>query len=179
MKFIFVRHGESEANKANRIGQPNTKLTETGMEQAHQTGKKLTRSGIKIIVRSEAVRARQTAEIIAGELGIPLANIKAMPELNERRMGKLEGSIKDHEPIWYYTQDGPEFEPRVKLLERAHKALEKIAQLSKEGLVLVVGHAASGFYLLQAVKGVKEVQDIASAAKQIPNASYLEVEIHD
>jgi len=175
-KFIFVRHGESEANKAKRIGELGTKLTEAGMEQALETGKALKGQSIDIIVCSEFLRAQQTAEIIAGELGIPIANIKIIPELNERRMGKYEGSLKDHEPVWYYTAEGPEFEPGPKLLNRMHRAIAAIKDLSEKGKVLAVGHAGSGFYLQQAAKNIKDVKDFP-ASVQMGNAAIMEIEI--
>lgn len=175
-KFIFVRHGESEANLANRIGKIDTRLTEKGREQARETGRMLNGKNIKTIVCSDYLRAQQTAEIIAGELSIDIKDVKIIKDLGERRMGKYEGTLKDHEPEWYYMAEGPEFEPRRALFERAQQALDDIKKLCKDGLVVVVGHACSGFYLLQAAQGINDVEDF-KPAKQMINAGYIEVEI--
>ena len=178
--FIFVRHGESEANRDFKIGALDTNLSDKGIEQAHQTGKELAQShkDIKTIVCSQFVRAQQTAEIIAAELGIPLSNIKVFENLAERRMGKYEGQPKEHETAWYYTAEAEnsEFEPRADLLKRMHTALEKIAALGKDGMVLVVGHALSGYFLMQASKGIADIHEMPDG-NMMPNASYFEVTV--
>jgi len=175
-KFIFVRHGESESNKAGILSDPHTRLTEQGIEQAHKTGVDLRDKGIKIIACSKYVRAQQTAEAIAAELGIDVEHIKVIDTLHERSMGKLEGKPREHEQTWYFTAEGPDFEPRADILKRSHKTLETVKELSKQGLVVVVGHGLSGFYLLHAAKGVVDVKDIPDAIL-MTNAEFMEVEI--
>ncbi|MDB5183273.1 MAG: histidine phosphatase family protein [Candidatus Saccharibacteria bacterium] len=177
-KFIFVRHGESEANRDFKLGALDTKLTQKGIEQAHQTGKELKGKGIKIIACSTFVRAQQTAEIIAGELGIPVDKIKVIYDLAERRMGKYEGKTKEHPTEWYYSPEAenPEFEPRADLLKRMHKTLNEIEELSKGGMVLVVGHALSGLYLEEASKGIMRVENLPPGS-MMANASFMEIEI--
>ena len=177
-KFIFVRHGESESNKAGILSDPHTRLTEQGVEQAHKTGRDLIGKGIKIIACSKYVRAQQTAEAIAAELGIDIEHIKVIDTLHERSMGNLEGKPRQHPPTWYFTVEGPEFEPRSNILKRSYETLETIKELSKQGLVMVVGHGLSGFYLLHAAKGITDVKDIPEAVL-MTNAEFTEVEIKD
>jgi broad specificity phosphatase PhoE len=175
-KFIFVRHGESESNKHGILSTPYTKLTEEGIEQARKTGLELKGKGIKIIMCSSYIRAQQTAETIAGELGVDVAHIKVIDTLFERRMGKFEGHPREHESIWYFTAEGPGYEPLVDILKRAHESLKTIKKLSEDGLVMVVGHGLSGFYLLQAAKGIHDIKDVPEPTL-MTNAGYSEVEI--
>jgi broad specificity phosphatase PhoE len=175
-KFIFVRHGESESNKSGILSTPYTELTALGIEQAQKTGQELKAKNIKVVACSAFIRARQTAEIIALELGINVAGVKVIDTIHERRMGKVEGQPRQHESIWYFNAEDPDFEPRADILKRAHETLNTIKKLSEEGLVMVVGHGLSGFYLLQASKGVVDIKDLPEP-NLLVNAGYIEVEI--
>jgi broad specificity phosphatase PhoE len=175
-KFIFVRHGESKANKDGILSTPDTPLTELGISQARQTGIDLKGKGVKVIASSDFIRAQQTAETIAGELGIEVENIKVISTLHERLMGSFEGKPREHEGIWYFSAEGPEFEPLQDLLDRLHDALETIRELSKEGLVAVVGHGLAGFFMIHAAKGITDVKDIPEP-KLMTNAEFMEIEI--
>jgi broad specificity phosphatase PhoE len=70
--IVWVRHGQSTWNVIDRLqgqelGPP---LTDLGREQAAATAEELVDQGIARILSSPAVRARQTADIIAGRLGL-------------------------------------------------------------------------------------------------------------
>ncbi len=176
-KFIFVRHGQSQANADGILADENPPLTEEGLRQARKTGYDLKDKGIKTIVCSPFLRAQQTAETIAGEIGIDIKHIKIIEELHERRLGRLEGTKKTHDSKWYettYGEDGMEIRPVI--IKRMQKCLEKIKQESKNGLVLAVGHGGSGFYLLQVAKGKTRFEDFDTHSG-ISNAEFIEVEI--
>lgn len=159
------------------IGEPDTPLTEKGREQARATGQSLKAENITQIISSPFLRARQTAEIIAAELGLPLSVIKTMQDLRERRMGDLEGKPKTYETAYYYDEH-PEhsLEPQQVLIERMQQVLATITQLASEtkGTTLVVGHAASGFYILQLAKGHQSV-DQFDPSTNIDNAAFVEM----
>lgn len=93
-KFIMVRHGESEGNRDRRFTISNeTPLTERGREQAHRAARRITRLfRPEIIVSSPFARARQTSEIIARELELP---IEIVHDLHERDLGCLKGQSYD------------------------------------------------------------------------------------
>jgi broad specificity phosphatase PhoE len=176
-RFIFVRHGQSQANADGIIATATTPLTEAGVEQAKKTGKELLTLGVTTIVASPYVRAQQTAQTIADELGIPLEQIKTIEELRERGLGDQEGNPKAHESAWYsQSDDNPTLETREQLLGRMNTALDKIKGFDETGLVLAVGHAISGFYLVEAAKGARIVADM-DGDNQIGNADFIEVRI--
>ncbi|MBC7232297.1 MAG: histidine phosphatase family protein [Chloroflexi bacterium] len=72
MRILLIRHAESEGNAAQRIqGWNDEPLTDRGREQAKALAKRLQNGyGICAVYASSLSRARQTAEIIAGSLGL-------------------------------------------------------------------------------------------------------------
>ncbi len=178
-KFIFVRHGQSKANASGMIADEHSRLTEEGLKQARKTGYELTNMGTKTIICSPFLRAQQTAETIAGELGIDIKHIKIIDELHERRLGKLEGTPKVHDSKWYETTYGEEgMELRPDIIKRMQKCLDIIRNESKNGLVLAVGHSGSGFYLLEIARGRTEFEDFSDHT-QIKNADFIVVNLKD
>jgi broad specificity phosphatase PhoE len=76
--MILVRHGQSEFNvvySQTRIdpGIHDPRLTEEGRRQALLAAERLATRGLTMILSSPYTRALQTAQIIAGELDLPIA----------------------------------------------------------------------------------------------------------
>ncbi len=173
MQFIFVRHGQSEANAAGIIGDSTTPLTDQGKGQAQQTGVNLKDKNITTILCSPFLRARQTTEIIATELGLPTTAITIIDDLQERGTGELVNKPKTHESEWYYITDSAEGEEKCQaLLERMTRALNQIKAVKSDGMLLVVGHAVSGFYLQQVAAG-KTSLDQLDPPTQMNNADHV------
>ena len=70
--ILWVRHGQSTWNVIDRMQghELSPPLTELGREQAAQTAALLADRGVVRVLSSPAVRARQTADIIAERLGL-------------------------------------------------------------------------------------------------------------
>ena len=88
--LLLLRHGESEWNLTGRVqGQaPGVQLTDRGWEQARQAAAALRGSGASRLLASDLLRAQQTAQVIAQELGLPVTSAS---ELREQALGELEG----------------------------------------------------------------------------------------
>jgi probable phosphoglycerate mutase len=175
----FVRHGKSIANATGRIGEPGTPLAEEGLEQARITGQDLKAMNVSTILCSPLIRAQQTAEIIAGEVGVPVNRIKIIEGLHERRMGELEGKPKQYESSFFIRNDAElGFETHAELIARCELALDKIRQAlaQSDGSVVVVGHAVSGLFLQQVARGHQRVDDFDTHV-HISNAEYIELPI--
>lgn len=90
MKLFFVRHGKDDENF--RGGWSNLGLMPEGAEQAKRLAtllkEKKEEYGIKKILSSDLVRAKETAEILAEALGVPVINDV---ELREADNGSLAG----------------------------------------------------------------------------------------
>jgi broad specificity phosphatase PhoE len=181
-KFYYVRHGQSTANEARLIADNTPELTQLGRDQALATARKLADKNITKILTSPLIRARQTAETIAAELGVAAENIMVVNDLRERSVGECEGKPKDMESHMYATLDTERgFEPQAVLIERLQRALGSIVEAigKTDGNVLVVGHVTSGYYLDQIVKGRTQVSDFEPYF-HMPNATYIEMELaHD
>lgn len=70
--IYFVRHGESDANKAGIRQGPDSTLSEEGQVQAERAGQRFKAFGIDHIVASPYTRTTQTAAIIHTHLHVPV-----------------------------------------------------------------------------------------------------------
>ncbi|TFH04732.1 MAG: histidine phosphatase family protein [Spirochaetales bacterium] len=88
--FYFVRHGESESNRAGRVqGHSNSSLTDDGIRHAEAAGKWFSDKGIDAFYTSPLDRTRETACIIGDQLrGLEL---KILDDLIELDTGALSG----------------------------------------------------------------------------------------
>lgn len=96
--LILVRHGQSEWNLKNLFtGWKNPPLTDKGVEEARETGRKLKAAGYDpdLYYTSALTRARQTLDLMLEELGVVNVTITRNQALNERDYGDLAGLNKD------------------------------------------------------------------------------------
>jgi len=85
----LIRHAESEWNALGRWqGQRDPVLSERGREQAQRLVATLADARLEAIVASDLARARETAAIVGGALGVPL-HLDA--RLRERDLGHWSG----------------------------------------------------------------------------------------
>lgn len=96
--LVLVRHGQSEWNLKNLFtGWRDVDLTEQGVAEAKEAGRKLKAKGIVFDVgfTSALKRAQRTLDLLLAEMGqtsIPIVHDQA---LNERDYGDLSGLNKD------------------------------------------------------------------------------------
>jgi broad specificity phosphatase PhoE len=70
-EVLLVRHGETDDNAANRFqGRVDTPLNERGREQSRALADALAGERLRALYASPLRRARETAEIVAGRLGL-------------------------------------------------------------------------------------------------------------
>jgi probable phosphoglycerate mutase len=138
--FWFLRHGETDWNAQGLSqGRTDIPLNGIGTAQAERAARTLKGSGIATVVASPLVRARRTAEIVAGALGLPVTLDEDLAEVN---FGEQEGQpMGDWYDDWiagsYTPRDGETF---AALLERAVLAVNRA--VAKPAPVLVVAHGA-------------------------------------
>lgn len=138
----FVRHGESTYNVhglANGDPALAIGLTPRGGLQAELAAAGLRHAGIERVFVSEFLRARQTAEIINRQHGVP---VLSDPRLNDRRSG-FEGwpvseylAAVSHAPIDARPAGGESYREQMTRVLSFLADLEKVAAAS----VLVVTH---------------------------------------
>jgi len=95
-RLVLVRHGESEANAARRIGgDRDADLTPRGVDQAYALRPRLAARGrFDRLVSSDLRRAVRTAEIATGDLR-PRPPLERHAALRERTLGDWEGLSLD------------------------------------------------------------------------------------
>lgn len=90
-KFLFLRHGETDWNKAGRIqGTTDIPLNATGRRQARTAAQALSGERFDRVIASPLARALDTARIVNQERVLPL---HTDPALMERGFGSFEGHI--------------------------------------------------------------------------------------
>lgn len=96
--LVLVRHGQSEWNLKNLFtGWKDPGLTEKGVAEAHDAGKRLAGMGLEfdIAFTSDLSRAQATLDIMLEELGQSGLETIRDQALNERDYGDLTGLNKD------------------------------------------------------------------------------------
>jgi 2,3-bisphosphoglycerate-dependent phosphoglycerate mutase len=95
--LALVRHGQSEWNLQKRFtGWRDPDLTNTGVQEAQDVGRKLLMLGIDVEIAfcSVLLRARHTLDLILAELDRQNIPVISNPALNERDYGELSGMSK-------------------------------------------------------------------------------------
>ncbi len=157
----LVRHGQTEWNRIGRYqGQADEPLNAAGIAQAHELASRLANEPFDAIVSSDLSRARQTAEIIAGTLGM---SIILDPRLREIDQGEWEGmyftdlvSRFEQELLKHHGDPSigpPGGETVTQVAIRANAAADDIARNYPGGKVLVVSHGLTISTLLASARG--------------------------
>jgi broad specificity phosphatase PhoE len=96
--IYFVRHGESVSNAAPGgmalPRQEGDRLTDRGFEQARAVAERLEAVGATRVLASPLRRSRETAEVIAERLELPITEVEDLRELRESE-GFGELSLED------------------------------------------------------------------------------------
>jgi len=145
--LLLVRHGETDWNAEGRLqGHTDRPLTDVGRRQAAQLADELAGHGIAAVYASDLARARETAEIVAARLGLP---VRLDPGLREKNWGTWEG-------LTPAERDGVELvgETTEAHRERTLAALRRICARHPGERVLVVTHGGSLRRVQAAVLGI-------------------------
>jgi broad specificity phosphatase PhoE len=155
--FYFVRHGESEANAGHRFsGRMDSPLTEHGRRQAEAVADLLEGTAFDRIIATPLARSLDTALAIARRRKMP---VDVERDLIEIDVGDRTGKTFDETrglPDW--RDDGfvawPGGETLEQVLERALRAMRRIARETPGGTVLVIGHGGVTRILLSHYLGI-------------------------
>jgi len=144
--FYYVRHAESTHNRDGIIaGSIDVPITAEGAFEAEEAAKHtaILMKDVKIIVASPLIRTRQTAEIFAKYLNVPIIYDEGLQELC---LGPWECKDKHSKAwkkmwgIWLSGGDPGGVETMHKFHKRIINTVNNI--LSKHDHILIVGHGA-------------------------------------
>jgi broad specificity phosphatase PhoE len=148
--ILLLRHGQTDWNRepARCMGWADIGLNDTGRAQARERARALKGRGLRLIVTSHLVRARETAAIVRDELGDGLPVI-ADPRLAESHRGdweqRLFDEIVEEEPqAWRHYREQPaafRFPGGESLTEQQRRVLAALRDVARDGRpALVVTH---------------------------------------
>jgi isoleucyl-tRNA synthetase len=154
-----MRHGEAESNvtSTTSYASGNTvKLTERGIEQVKATAALLKEKGVTKIYSSTFLRTKDTAKIIAAELGLPEDSIIYDERLVDINTGEFEGKTWN-EYFSFFTDQVERFEKKpngaeslLDVKRRVGEVLYDIEEKNKNENVLIIAHGIT-LWMLQAV----------------------------
>jgi len=142
----MVRHGESEGNRERRFTTtPDAPLTDLGREQAAQAARRIARLfHPRLVITSPYARARETGEIIAAAMRLP---VEVEHGIYERHFGYLRGqpydAVRDDptfetEKMWLWRPEGGESYEDVR--QRVSVAINEIRGRYPDQELIVVSH---------------------------------------
>jgi broad specificity phosphatase PhoE len=174
-RLWLVRHGQTDWNVEGRwqgqtpLAPP---LNATGLAQARALAEELSRASFDALYGSDLLRARQTAEIIAARLELP---VLFDPRLREVNLGTWEGLLGEEVardfPLELAErranpahQRPPDGETVAEVAKRMRAALGDIASARPVGNVIVVTHGVT----LATALCIAHDLPLASVFEQLP-----------
>jgi broad specificity phosphatase PhoE len=184
--IYLVRHGENTANITGEMSYKlvDYSLTTKGVMQAQQTATYFKNKPIDEIYASPLKRAKETAQAISDEVGLP---VNVMEQFREVNVGALERRPPSQEnwdihnriiSEWYLGRletSFPEGENYISLLQRMRDGLRQIVQQKQNQHIVVVGHAGIFSFTMRDI--CQQVDLEALAHKGIHNCSITTIEL--
>ncbi len=153
VRVALWRHGQTEWNAAGRYqGQTDVELDVLGEAQVRASAEVLARLEPSLLVSSDLVRARRTAQALAEITGLP---VRLDPDLRETHGGTFQGltgeQIRQQYPNeWEALRSGDPHvrtaggEARVDVAGRMLRAVERVvAELEPGGLAVLATHGGA------------------------------------
>lgn len=146
--IFLIRHGADDDTRLG--GWSDTGLSPLGVEQAQKAGEAIAQGCFNVcrICSSDLPRARETAEIIAEKLGLPVTYVKAFRETNNGDLAglKIEEAKERYPGLFWrsleWEQAYPNGESPKRFFNRIKNAWKSLKQEEKErqGNTLLVTH---------------------------------------
>ena len=142
--IVFARHGQTAPNRDGLVlGRADPELTDDGRRQARRLAEALAGEPVTAVLASPLVRARQTAEAVAGACGLAVTVDERLVEIDwgtweGRPAGGLAGTDVDR----WRAEDGtaPEGESLASLSARVESFC--LDTLGADGHVVAVSHVS-------------------------------------
>ncbi len=163
-RYLVMRHGEAESNARNTVSsklETNAPfgLTKVGRVKAEQAGEKLKVEKIDIIISSPFVRTKETAEIVAGVIGLDIKKIIIDDRIKEIDTGVFDGRpIEDYRT--YFASMLEKFEKRpeggenlMDVKRRVMALLEECESKYTNKTILLVAHEYPSWMLVAGTEG--------------------------
>jgi probable phosphoglycerate mutase len=144
--ILLARHGETDWNRDLRFqGHADVPLNDTGRAQARELARSLVGEPIDAVYSSDLLRARETAEIVAERLGLPVELDDGLREID---VGSWQGSTRAE--LDGREWDGETYDDHR---HRTVAAILRIAERHPGASVLVVAHGGTMRRVQEAASG--------------------------
>jgi probable phosphoglycerate mutase len=149
-RFILVRHAESTWNAAGRWqGHGDPRLSARGRSQALQCAERMAGMTADLLVCSDLLRTRETAEAIGRTLGLQPAPCSSLRELaigEWTGLTRSEIEARDHALLQRFETDDPNIRPgggetRAEIRIRVREKVESLAHEHPGSRIVMVVHA--------------------------------------
>jgi isoleucyl-tRNA synthetase len=184
--YFLMRHGQSTSNVDNIVCATAlcNGLTEQGRAEAKEASKKLKKSFVDLIITSPLKRTKETADIVARELGLsPSAVITdeairevGFGEYEQRKVSDYHDFFPSYESRFTTAPAGGETQREVKI--RMGKFLYGLERKYVGKRILIVTHDTPAWLLVAAAKGLsrKEAMRLHNAKEKfLPNAGLMDL----
>jgi uncharacterized phosphatase len=152
MRLALIRHGQTDWNLNGLMqGRTDIPLNATGRAQAEAAAALLDRAEWDVVVSSTLGRARETAEILARGLGLPV--VGAYDDLVEQDFGAAEGTLVAEIDARWPGRAFPRKEADEHVGPRGVRALDRIAAEHDGARVLAVAHGTLIRHVLAELSG--------------------------
>jgi broad specificity phosphatase PhoE len=164
MTFVYlVRHGQTAWNKSEIFrGRADVPLNEIGLKEAELAAEYFRGKKVDAVYASPISRAIQTAEKIAGVLGLKVLLHPGITDMSfgdweGRPINEVESNDADRFRLW---QEGPHLlkvpggETLEEVRTRSMAALEEVIQTHAHGTVIMVSHRVVTKVLICAILGL-------------------------
>jgi broad specificity phosphatase PhoE len=178
--ILLARHGETDDNvPPQRVqGWIDSPLNDRGRAQARELAALVEPRGVAAVYSSHLARARETAEVVARELGVQVA---VDERLAESRRGKWEGRLleeiaRDDPELWAaWRRGGAEFrfpggESLAEHADRVAAALADVRSGALPALCVCHGGTIRCAFALANPRGLDSFHEL-----DVPNAQPLEI----
>lgn len=201
--YVIMRHGESQSNTGDVISclvENEHHLTPTGESQVKLSAQKIKEEGeVDLIISSDILRTKETAELLAIELGLKKEDIVYDERLRELNVGNFEGktwaSFVNHfatkkDRFYKRPEKGESGED---LKKRIGEVLHELEEKYEGKRILVISHGLCLFMMEMIAAGTAD-RKIANTShwgskmstgefrklefKALPHNSNYEVDLH-
>jgi broad specificity phosphatase PhoE len=165
MRFYLIRHGESEGNARAIHQDSTTPLSQIGKFQANLKARRFSKINVDVILSSDYMRARQTAEAISSvtdrliEENILLREFRRPNEvigksIHDDGVMLIKQEIANHgdDPSWHYSDEENFFD----LYFRGKHCLQMLSQVDANNVVVVT----HGFFLCMLISCILFENDL-------------------
>ncbi len=185
--FYTMRHGQAENNVQNVVSSLKDNphhLTDIGRKQVEEASADLVSKKIDYIYASDFIRTTETAQLVAGKIGVPKENIifdarlreLNLGDFNLHQIGEARAYFKSYEER--FTKPAPNGESFSDVRKRMALCVDEINQKHEGKSILIISHEVPLWLLIAEGNGWSTQQAIEHRSDEsdfVKNAAILEL----